>query len=282
MVLLSVLYALLTPWLLWRVAGQPTAFVWTTSLLACFYFSVGVLRLSQKMRFFAVFFRVSYVVFLSVSATHFIGPNSGAAVVTLLTFYTAGMFGYAIAEYLQRVGSEEFVSVAVIPPSQSRDLQKGRDEAVCYFCFMHSVISLSLLLRMAWLVLRPASVVFLIAAKNNDNEALLVLKELSLETLSVVWPFCGFVALILQEETIVSLPTMMYKVPACVGLLYTLSTVLSVTVGEVTAVLTLWPIPMAMVGLFGYVIGMFAHYKKIRERNQPLHVSINGLSHSSA
>lgn len=102
----------LTPWLLHRAAGQPTTFVWTIAILATSYFFIEAIQITVTLRFPAIFFPISYVSLMSVAITHFIGSTNGAAVVNLLTFYAAQIFGHTIAEYVYYAESEAMV----IPP----------------------------------------------------------------------------------------------------------------------------------------------------------------------
>ncbi|KAL6658358.1 hypothetical protein ACP70R_003944 [Stipagrostis hirtigluma subsp. patula] len=277
MVLVSLLYSLLTPWLLCRVAGHQTAFVWTASLLACSYFSIGTMCLSETMGFFTVLFRISCVILMAIAGGHLIGPITGAAIASLTTFYAAGTFGYAIGEYLQSVGGEKSTDGAArTPPFRDEEHQRRREETICYFCFLQGTLSLFIVARMVWVLLVPASVIFLITSV--DDHVLFVVEELSLETLLLAWWWCSFLALILLEKSAVSVHTMICRIPACLVAFYTLDIVLSITVCKVAGLLVIWPVPMALVGLFGYCLAVYDRYKQIRARNQTVPIGIYNLS----
>nr|CAB3459992.1 unnamed protein product [Digitaria exilis] len=200
--LVTVLYALLTPWLLWRVAGQPTAFVWTISLVACSYFIAGTIYLSDTITtaILSVFFRVSCGTLLTVAATHLIGPTTGAIIFTLFTFYAAGMLGYAIGEHLQRVGFENSAGIAAARPARDEELQKRRDESVFYICFIQGNMTLGLIVRMAWLVFFPVV--------SEADDLLFIVEELSQEAMFLSWMWTNVVALFQLEEALVSAYTM--------------------------------------------------------------------------
>ncbi|CAL5036675.1 unnamed protein product [Urochloa decumbens] len=148
--------------------------------------------------------------------------------------------------------------------SGGKDDVNQHNEPLMCFLFVHGVLSLLVLVRMLWVVLYPGSVMFMVATDNHDSEVSLVVEEFSLETLFIIWPWACFVAVILQKGTVVSMSTMVYKVPAYAAALYILSAVLSIALGEAYGLLALWPAPMAMVGLFGYIIAMFSRYNHIR------------------
>nr|CAB3463696.1 unnamed protein product [Digitaria exilis] len=179
--LVTVLYALLTPWLLWRVAGQPTAFVWTISLVACSYSIAGTICLSDTITtaILSVFFRVSCGTLLTVAATHLIGPTTGAIIFTLFTFYAAGMLGYAIGEHLQRVGFENSAGIAAARPARDEELQRRRDESVFYICFIQGNMTLGLIVRMAWLAFFPVV--------SGADDLLFIVEELSQEAMFLSW-----------------------------------------------------------------------------------------------
>jgi hypothetical protein len=103
-VLVSVFYALLTLWLLWRVgiastSSQPTTLIWTNSLISISYFLIGTTCLSETMGWSGAFLRLSDGAMLAVAASHMIDPVTGAATTTsLVMFYKAGMLGYSKGE----------------------------------------------------------------------------------------------------------------------------------------------------------------------------------------
>ncbi|TVU26874.1 hypothetical protein EJB05_29445, partial [Eragrostis curvula] len=259
MAIASLLYSMVAMWLLHLVSDQPAAFVWIASQLAIIFFTIGRLCMSTT-RFFIIFLQISYVELLSVAATHFIGTISGAAVATILSFYCAGMFGNALAEYLQRNKIKESASEAL--PSSGAE---QKEESIWSFILMHGMMSFVVILRMAFLVLYPTSVLFFIAIKDHVKIPLFIVEEISLEMLFLSLPCCCFVSLILEKETISS-SMMLCKIPSWVVVFYILSTIFSVVLGEVASVLILWPVAMAVVGLFGYILAMCGHAKKISKR----------------
>ncbi|KAL6870919.1 hypothetical protein ACP4OV_014767 [Aristida adscensionis] len=275
MALVSLLYCLLAPWLLWRVAaaGQRTVFVWAASLLACSYSSIGATCLSETTGFLHAFFRISYyVTLLAIAGDHFVGPVTGSSIAGLATFYAAGTFGYAVGERDTSAGA------AVAPPFRDDDQRRLREGAICYYCFMQGTMSLFVFSRMLWVVLRPASVMFFMPADDHSDEALFVVMELSLEVILLTWGWCALIAVILLEQSVVSGNTLIYRIPAWLVALYALEIALGIAVGQVIGFLVLWPVAMAMVGLLGYCLAAYARYKKIGPRDQPLSIGIDNLS----
>ncbi|KAJ1285315.1 hypothetical protein BS78_03G270600 [Paspalum vaginatum] len=267
--LVSLLYALVTPWLLRRVADKLTDFVLTISALACSYFFIGAgaIRFSVTMRFVAIFCQISCGAMLLMAATYFISSNSGAAVATLLTYYAAGIFD-------DQQQPSECKEDQKQPSADCKEDQGQLDEPMIQFLFVHGVLSLFTLIRMVWVVLCPGSVMFIVAYDEHAKEALLMVEELSFETLFLIWPWGCFMALILQEGTVVSRNTMVSRVPISVVALFTLGVVLSVAFDEAYGLLVLWVTPIPMAGLFGYILSMFARYNHSRaslsQDQQPL------------
>ncbi|XP_062182878.1 uncharacterized protein LOC133886981 [Phragmites australis] len=271
MALVSVLYVWLTPWVLKRVAGKPTAIVLASSLLAGCYILLWTITLSETMGFLTIFFRGTYVVLLALTAAHHIGPESGAAFASLCTFYAAGMLGYAIAEHRQLAGSEKSASAVVTPPYRGEEHQQRREGWFFYGCFIQGITTLCFLVRMAWVIFFPADVAF--SADDPADRILLVVEELSLETVALAWLWSDFVSLVLLEEALVSLETMFIKVPAFFVAIYTLNVVLLVAVSSAAGLLVLLPAPIAMSGFLGYCLAVYARYKKTRAR-----VGVNSFS----
>ncbi|TVU26772.1 hypothetical protein EJB05_29333, partial [Eragrostis curvula] len=269
MLLVSVLYALLTPWLLSLVADQPTtSFVWTTSLLAGSYFFVGTVSLSQTMRLPAVFFRFSYAAMLAVAGAHFVGPVTGAAVACLSTFYAAGTFGHAVAEHRQRVGTETSAGAVVPPPFRNEEHRERREAFLCYAFVQFAAVSFFVLARMVWVVFFPACVSYL---SDHGDEALAVAVELSFETLGLAWLWIFFVAVMLLEQALAS-----FKTVACLGIAsligsLVLSCVVSIVLGDRARLLVMWLLSMAAVGFFGYCLAVHARYKQIQQRGAQLY-----------
>ncbi|TVU26763.1 hypothetical protein EJB05_29323 [Eragrostis curvula] len=270
MAFLSVLYVLLTPWLLWRVVDQRMTFVWTTSLLSCSYFFIGTVCFSETMGPLGMLSRFSGCILLAVAATYLISPITGAGIVGLVTFYGAGILGYSIGEHLQRIGIEKSAAVVASRPPRDEEHEKRRDEwFVSAFCIL-GPISLLDLARMVWVVFVPGSAIFV---GPPGDEPLSVVHELSLETLFLAWTWSSIVALALLEEAFVSAKTVWYKGLACFGVSYMLSVELMVVKRNAASLMVMWTVSMATVGFFGYCLAVYARYKDIRSRNQPVTAS---------
>ncbi|KAL6658385.1 hypothetical protein ACP70R_003971 [Stipagrostis hirtigluma subsp. patula] len=266
MVLVSVLYALLTPWLLWLVAGRPAAFVWTASLLACSYFLVGTVCLSETMGFSDVFLRISHVALLADAAAHLIGPVTGAAVASFATFYGVWMLGYAVGEYLQRVGTERAAAVVASIPYGDEEHERRKEAWLFYAWFAQGTMSSFVVARMAWVAVFPASVV-LLPSDDGDRaeEALFVVQELAMETFFVALFWSQVVALVMLEGALVSMETMIFRAMG----FYAVSCLLGVVVSHAVSnagLVVVWAMAAAMVGFLGYCHAVHARCKLFRIR----------------
>lgn len=261
-VLASVLYALLTPWLLWRVAGQPMTFVWTTSLVSISYSLVGTICLSETMGPCGLLLRFSGGTLLAVAASHVISPVTGAATASLVTFYATGMLGYSIGEYLQRIGFEKSAEVVAGRPARDEEQEKIREEWLVSLCFFQGIISLFILVRMVWVLFVPG----LTAFDDPIDVPLGVVGELSAETLVLAWIWSGAVALPMLEETLVSFDTVFGKGLVCFIATCALSIMFMADKCYVASLLVMWTVAMAAVGFFGYCFAVYARCKHIQSR----------------
>ncbi|KAL6640845.1 hypothetical protein ACP70R_021968 [Stipagrostis hirtigluma subsp. patula] len=274
-VLVSVLYALLTPWLLWLVAGRPVAFVWTASLLACSYFLIGTISLSETMGFSDVFLQISHVALLADAAAHLIGPVTGAAVASFATFYGVWMLGYAVGEYLQRVGAERAAAVVASLPYGDEDHERRKEAWLFYAWFAQGTMSSFVVARMAWVAVFPASVV-LLPSDNGDRaeEALFVVQELAMETFFVALFWSQVVALVMLEGALVSMETMIFRAMGFYAVSCLLGVVVSHAVSNAAGLVVFWAMAAAMVGFLGYCHAVHARCKLYRirptKRNQPV------------
>jgi hypothetical protein len=90
---------------LWGSAGQPWRTVWTFTVIAISYLALWTIYLTAVIHPFTVLVSLSYVMLLAISVTH-LSSSAGVFLILLDTAYAAGLFGYALAEYRQRKGSE--------------------------------------------------------------------------------------------------------------------------------------------------------------------------------
>ncbi|KAL6870737.1 hypothetical protein ACP4OV_014585 [Aristida adscensionis] len=264
LVLVSVVFAVLTPWLLWRAAGQPTAFVWTGSLLACSYLVIGTVCLSCRMGFAYAFFRVSYVLLLGFAAANLVGAVRAAAVASLATFGAAWMFGYAVGEHRQLVGAE-WSAVAVVRHHPSWD-----DDHKAWFlliCSYIGAVTLATIARMAWLIAVPASACFLQSKDDHTEEALFVVMELAVEAFVIVGFWSIPVAVnLLERQVIFSMGAMSLRVLGIFAASILLNSVLSHAVGNAAGLLVFWVMAMGMAAFLGYGLAVHAWCEDLRAR----------------
>lgn len=269
--LVSLLYALLTPWLLCRVASHPSALVWTTSLVSCSYFFIGTIYFSSDTTttaILSVFFRVSCGTLLTVAATHLMGSNTGAIIFTLFTFYAAGMLGYAIGEYLQRAGFENSADIAAARPLRDEDLQKSRDECVFYICFIQGNMSLGLIVRMAWVVLFPPS-----RWCQRPPMMISCSSSMSSHWRPCFFPGCGPTWWLysswnrLLSQSIPCSASVLLATWRCIHSTF----VFLIVKWNAAAMLIHWALAISMAGFFGYCLAFHARYKHIRTRYLSFH-----------
>lgn len=256
MAMVSFLYAVIVPFLLWRAAAdKPTSLIWTWSILACSYGIFWIISLSEVLGVIVVFFRVSYVAFVATASTQLVGSITGVSIVYLDTFYVAGMVGYAVAEYRMRRGIEECPSaVAAMPPLISQEQERNREVNVFYAAFMFGLVSLVTVGRMAWLVF------FSNGGGGGGGRISSVLEELSVETCFVSFQWTAFVALPLS---LVSFNALFCWVPICYVAWHVLGAILGALVGSVAIeVLFFWLAAVAMAGFFGYCLAVHARCKR--------------------
>uniref|UniRef100_A0A0D3HIK4 Transmembrane protein n=1 Tax=Oryza barthii TaxID=65489 RepID=A0A0D3HIK4_9ORYZ len=257
MAMVSFLYAVIVPFLLWRAAAdKPTSLIWTWSILACSYGIFWIISLSEVLGVIVVFFRVSYVALVAAASTQLVGSITGVSIVYLDTFYVAGMVGYAVAEYRMRRGIEECPSaVAAMPPLISQEQERNREVNVFYAAFMFGLVSLVTVGRMAWLVF------FSNAGGGGGGRISSVLEELSVETCFVSFQWTAFVALPLS---LVSFNALFCWVPICYVAWHVLGAILGALVGSVAIeVLFFWLAAVAMAGFFGYCLAVHARCKRL-------------------
>lgn len=261
----SVLYALLTPCLLWRAAGEPMTFVWATSLASISYSLIGTICLSETETMgpiIGALLRLPGVTLLAVAASHVISPLTGAAAASLVTFYAAGVLGYSVGEHLQRVGFEKSADVVAGRPALDEEKEKMREESFFMLCFVQGIISVFILARMAWVVFVPGSTVF----DDPADEPLAVVQELSTGMIILPWIWSGAVALGLLEQALVTFDTLYGKGLVCFVAMYVLSIAFMAAKCYAASLLVMWTAAMAVVGFFGYCIAVYERCNHIRSR----------------
>ena len=253
----TIIYAVIAPWMLWRVATDHVSLMWTSSILACSYGALWTIALSARLAgaFLAIIFRVSYVALVAFASTHLIGTANGISIVYLDTFYVAGMLGYAVAEYRLRRGTEQCPSaILAAKPPPLEDQERGDEEAGLYYMgFLFGSVSLCLVGRMAWLLLYPCGGKCLISY---------VIEELSFEASMLIYIWVIFVSLTQLEGALVCYNTLFCKMPICFGAWFVLGVLLGVPVSGAIEMLIFWIGTMALAGFFGYCLAVHAYCKR--------------------
>ena len=249
----SVPYAVVTSLALWPVADRPRSVVWVFSAITSAFLVLCAIDLTRTMRARTVFFSVSYVALAGAAAAH-LSPRTGMVVMHLDTAYAAGLFGFALAEHRQFTGAETSAATVPIPvpPSASRseeELKRGADKAKTA-PFLSAVVSLLC-----------AGCAAFVLCYTKDTYGL-VMEVSFLVDLSI---FCWICTLALQFlhgvfiEVHHMTATYLFGPPS-LGLL---EIAVSYFFGRAVGTLVYSLGMIAMAGLFGYCLGIYAHYKHL-------------------
>ena len=242
----SVPYAAVTSLAVWPVADRPRSVVWVFSTITCAYLVLLTIVLTRTMRAGTVLLSVSYAALVGAAAAH-LSPRAGMVIVHLDTAYAAGLFGFALAEHRQFAGAER--SAAAVPmPASSPSEEELKKDAVAPF--LSAIVSL----------LCAGCAAFVLCYAKDTH--LLIMEVSFLVDLSI---WCWMCTLALQTLHGVFIGvhhmTNTYSLgpPSLVLLEISVSYFLGQAVG--TLVYSLGMIVMA--ALFGYCIGIYAHYKHL-------------------
>ncbi|RLM69894.1 hypothetical protein C2845_PM17G02680 [Panicum miliaceum] len=243
----SVPYAVITSLALWPVADRPRSVVWVFSIITSAFLVLWTVILTRTMRARTVFFSVSYVALIAAAIAH---SRTGMAIMHLDTAYAAGLFGYALAEHSPHAKR----SAAAVPmpssSSPSEEELKQQDNCTYLATFVAAVISL----------LCAGCAAFVLCYTRDTYW--LIMEVSFLVDLSIFCWMCTLTLQILHGVFIeVDHMTTTYLIgPASLILLeISVSYFFGKAIG--TLVYSLGMIVMA--GLFGYSIGIYAHYKNL-------------------
>jgi len=247
----SVPYAVVTSLALWPVADRPRSVVWVFSAITSAFLVLCAIDLTRTMRARTVFFSVSYVALAAAAAAH-LSPRTGMVVMHLDTAYAAGLFGFALAEHRQFTGAETSAAAVPMPPPASpgeEELKRGADNTKTA-PFLSAVVSLLC-----------AGCAAFVLCYTKDTYGL-VMEVSFLVDLSI---FCWICTLALQFlhgvfiEVHHMTATYLFGPPSLGLLEIAVSYFLGKAVGTLVNSLGM----IAMAGLFGYCLGIYAHYKHL-------------------
>ncbi|EEC68585.1 hypothetical protein OsI_36930 [Oryza sativa Indica Group] len=239
LILLSLLFALAMPILLWFSAGEPLLLVWRLSLLLTAYFFLCAALLFVTKGLLAVVVDFSYGALLAYFADHVFSPRVGMVVIFLNSISTAGLAGYALAERRQSDGTERSADKI---PTLSPDKQEYAD------CCRITLAMLSFLVLVAPTVFIAWELLWHIA----DYPVEEILGDLSIVLMLYVFCFMLLIGEANQLYTIIAV----FLVVAALPLFF------SIVFGDVAAMLVFWIGILALTVFFGYLLRLYSSYQQ--------------------
>jgi hypothetical protein len=232
---------------LWLSAGQPSRAVWTFTVIAISYLALWTIYLTAALQPLTVLVSLSYVMLLAISVTH-LSSAAGVFLMLLDTAYAAGLFGYALAEYRQRKGSER--SAEALQTRVKQEELKNDKAVITMVSLYATVASLLSAAGAAWVIFYA-----------TDMYWVVVLLSLLIDLSLFCW--AGLVGMHLLHGVLFADDQMAFIFWGTV-LLVLPDFLLSYLFGEAIGVLVHLIGLMGVAGILGYSLSVYVCYKHIR------------------
>ncbi|TVU00589.1 hypothetical protein EJB05_43328 [Eragrostis curvula] len=254
LVVVSLLLAAVTPFVLWRSRGDQLLVVWRLAFLLCFVSSMRTYFLTRTMDVH-VFLYNSFGILLAFFADTVLSPSIGALIAHFNTHFAAGLLGYALAEHRQNEGSE--VSAAHVPGTAKEEEEEFKLLLLWILAgLIASVPSLAILAGLQWLVWH---------AGEYRIEKLVPMTLFLLSVASVLGIF--FVAVMQLRGSLIS-PLGFVLISAYLAVVFLFHLCSSLILGDVAAMVITWVACLGLTGLFGYCLSVLATFKQIKRTRE--------------